>query len=491
MQTHFRSIGPRLFCRFIHMGRFALQFSPRAGLPGDVWDERQRWLRVILWAHAVAFAAFATVDAQPVESVAPYLLAIVVCALVSHLRALPRRLRSAAVAAGLLSFSVGLVALWDGSTAAWSHPFLVLALLMLYEDPLLLLLAVGVVLGTSILGGPEYRPSAGQVVLVVLIAAAGIVTGPLNGSLRDEAREATQRFRSSFDSAPIGMAIVSLKGRLVDVNGALCEIVGHRRDVILGMTLQQLTLEADRDADAHLVRQVVEGNRRTSQRQMRFLHAEGHLVWVSVSLSFVAGTSGAPDYLIAQIEDVTERKQTLDQLQHLADHDPLTGLLNRRRLEAELAHQVALSQRYGHRACLVLLDLDDFKSTNDSLGHGVGDELLKNIAEILHSRVRNSDLVARLGGDEFALLLPQATREQARRVAEGIAKAIRERIHITAGHELGTTASIGVATIEAGDLPDCVLLRADQALYEVKARGRDGVAVAAPPLPSERGARGT
>jgi diguanylate cyclase (GGDEF)-like protein/PAS domain S-box-containing protein len=343
------------------------------------------------------------------------------------------------------------------------------------------------VLGAGVLGGPDGRPSASHVVLVALVAAAGIVTGWLNGSLRSEAREATQRFRSSFDSAPIGMAIVSLKGRLIDVNGALCEIVGHRRDVVLGMTLQQLTHADDRDADAQIVRQVVEGNRRTSQRQKRFVHAEGHLVWVNVSLSFVRGTSGSPDHFIAQIEDVTERKQTLDQLQHLADHDPLTRLLNRRRLEAELAHQVALSQRYGHRACLVLLDLDDFKSTNDSLGHGVGDELLKNIADVLRSRVRNSDLVARLGGDEFALLLPQATREQARRVAEGIAKAIRERTHIIAGHELRITASFGVATIEAGDVPDRVLLRADRALYEVKARGRDGVAVAAPPLPPARG----
>ncbi|HVF78387.1 MAG TPA: diguanylate cyclase [Solirubrobacteraceae bacterium] len=451
-----------------------------------MWDERQRWLRMILWAHAIALTVFAALDAQQVAGVAPYLLVIVACAVAAHVDVFPRRLRSAAVAGGLLSFSVGLVALWDGSTAAWSHPFLVLALLMLYEDPLLLLLAAAVVLGTSVLGGPESRPSAGQVLLIVLVAAAGIVTGWLNGSLRDEAREATQRFRSSFDSAPIGMAIVSLKGRLVDVNGAFCEIVGYRRAVMLGMTLQELTLEEDRDADAQLVRQVVDGNRRTSQRQKRFLHAEGHVVWVNVSLSVVRGTSGAPDYLIAQIEDVTERKQTLDQLQHLADHDPLTGLLNRRRLEGELAHQVALSQRYGHRACLVMLDLDDFKSTNDSLGHGVGDELLKNIAEILRARVRNSDLVARLGGDEFALLLPQATREQARRVAEGIAKAIRERIHITEGHELRITASLGVATIEAGDVPDAVLLRADQALYEVKAQGRDGVSVAPPPLPAER-----
>ena len=88
-----------------------------------------------------------------------------------------------------------------------------------------------------------------------------------------------------------------------------------------------------------------------------------------------------------------------------------------------------------------------------------------------------------------AILLPQANLEQARHVAEGVAKAIRERIHITAGHELRTTASFGVSTIEPGDVPDRVLLRADQALYQVKERGRDGVAVAPPPLPPTRGSQ--
>lgn len=448
-----------------------------------MWVERQRWLRAILWLHAGALAGVDVVQRDPLGETAPCVLAIAAFAGLSHVRRLSRRLQSAAVAAGLLSASVGLVVLWDGATAAWSHPFLVLALLMLYEDTSLLLLVVAVVLGTHIVSDSPGEPSAGHVVLVALVGAAGIVAGWLNAGLRDKAHEATQRFRSSFDSAPIGMAIVTLDGCFIDVNGALCELVGHRRETVLGLSLRELTLEEDRDADAHLVRQVVTGDRRTSRRQQRFLHAEGHLVWVDISLSLVHGTTASPDYFIAQIEDVTERRRTLDQLQHLADHDPLTGLLNRRRLESELAHQVALSERYGHPACLVLLDIDDFKSTNDSLGHAVGDELLKNIAEVLRSRVRRSDLVARVGGDEFAILLPQASREQARRVAEGIATAIRERIHITSGHELHTTASFGVATIEAGDVPDRVLLRADQALYHVKERGRDGVAVAAPPLP--------
>lgn len=472
------------------MGRQGFRSYARAGLPADVWSERQHLLRVIVWAHAVALVLIGAARGEPAGAIAAYVMAIVVFAVAAHLTALPRRLQSAAIAAGLLSASVGLVGLWDGAAAAWAHPFLVLALLTVYEDAALLLLVVAVVLVTHAVTDPAGEPHAGHAVLVALAGVAGVFAGWLNGNLRDEAREATQRFRSSFDSAPIGMAIVSLKGRFIDVNGALCEIVGHRRETVLGLSLQELTHEEDRDADAHLLRQVVDGRRRTLQRQQRFVHADGHLVWVDVSLSFVPGTSGAPDYLIAQIEDVTERRRTLDQLQRLADHDPLTGLLNRRRLEAELEQQVARSERYGERACLVLLDLDGFKSVNDSFGHAVGDEILKNVADVLRSRVRRSDLVARLGGDEFAVLLPRATREQGRRVAEGIAKGIRDRIDIIGGQELRTTASFGVATIEKGDVPDRVLLRADQALYQVKQRGRDAVAVAAPPLPPARGVPG-
>ena len=129
-----------------------------------------------------------------------------------------------------------------------------------------------------------------------------------------------------------------------------------------------------------------------------------------------------------------------------------------------------------------MLDLDDFKSINDSLGHGAGDELLKGIGDVLRERVRRSDMVARVGGDEFAILLPQASREQAMRVAEAVGRAIRDRLCISAGHELHTTASIGVAAVDPDDTPDSVLLRADQAMYGAKEAGRDAVVLAGPPL---------
>lgn len=276
---------------------------------------------------------------------------------------------------------------------------------------------------------------------------------------------------------------MSPEGRFLDVNGALCEILGYSREMLLARTMQSLTLPEDRAAEGDLIVQMLRSQKRTSQRHKRFLHAEGHAVWISLNLSLVDRGEGVPEHFIVQLEDITDRKRSEDRLQHLADHDGLTGLLNRRRLEQEIAQQIRLAERYRQRrACVIMLDLDDFKSTNDSLGHGAGDELLKGIGDVLRERVRRSDMVARVGGDEFAILLPQASRQQAMGVAQAIAQAIRDRVYISAGHELQTTASIGVAAVDSDDTPERVLLRADRAMYEAKDAGRDSVTLAGPPL---------
>jgi diguanylate cyclase (GGDEF)-like protein/PAS domain S-box-containing protein len=452
-----------------------------------VWRQRHRWLVGVLWAHVAALAVFGAARGTALASLALLLLPIVVAAFAGRLRPLSPRVQELLVALGLLSAAAVLVRLWGGQSEAQAGWFVVLAALMLYEDWSLLALAIVFVLSHAIVRGGAWEPTGVPALFVAIVGAGGIVAARCNAALRKEAREATQRFHSSFDSAPIGMAIVCLRGRFVDVNAALCEIVGHSRETLLASSLQELTLPADLDIDAHLFRQMLAGGRRTSQCRKRFVHAGGHVIWVDVSLSFVHGGPGTPDHFIAQLEDVTERQRSIDQLQHLADHDALTGLLNRRRLEHEIEQQVALVERYDSHACLVLLDLDDFKSTNDSLGHAVGDELLQNVAEVLRGRVRRSDLVARLGGDEFAILLPQADVEHGRKVAEAVARAIRERVSITAGREVRMTASFGVSSIEPDDTPSRVLLRADRAMYAVKQHGRDGVEVSPPrPAPEPR-----
>jgi diguanylate cyclase (GGDEF)-like protein/PAS domain S-box-containing protein len=460
-----------------------------SSLPDDVWHERHRWLLGILWVHVAIAGVYAAVEGHLSGSAGPFVVPALLCAALASLpprarRHLPARIRSTGVAIGLLSASVAMSEMWAGSAEAAFHTSLLIVLLMLYEDRNVLVLAVAFVAAQFAVRGVPLHTAAIHTLLAAGVAFTAIVVVRLNANLRSDAQRATQRFRSSFDDAPIGMAVVSPEGRLIDVNPALCNIVGYSQPSLLARNIQDITLPEDLAEDGDLVRMMLRSKRRTSHQHLRFLHADGSAVWVSLRLSLVTRGDGEPDHLIVQVEDIADRKRGEERLQHLADHDPLTGLMNRRRIEGEIAQQIRLAERYRRRSCLIMLDLDKFKPINDTVGHAAGDELLKGIGDVLRERVRRSDMVARLGGDEFAILLPQASREQAMLVAQGIGQAIRERVCITAGSELHTTASMGVAAIETDDSPGRVLLRADQAMYAAKTAGRDRIVVAGPPFVS-------
>jgi diguanylate cyclase (GGDEF)-like protein len=177
---------------------------------------------------------------------------------------------------------------------------------------------------------------------------------------------------------------------------------------------------------------------------------------------------------------VTERRRVEAQLKHQADHDPLTGLLNRRRFEQELERWVAHRTRYGGRGAVLVMDVDNLKSVNDQLGHAAGDELLTRVAEALKEQLRETDVVARLGGDEFTVLLPLAGEDRALAVAGALLERVREGAAVS-GDEGATqaTLSIGVSSFGEGlDLDaERVLASADMALYRAKAGGRDQVRV--------------
>lgn len=464
---------------------------PPSSLPREVWQERHRWLLGILWVHVAVLGVYAALEGHLAGSAGPFAVPAFAAAVFGSLpvgtrRLVPTRLRSLWVAVGLLSASVALGQVWAGPAEAAFHSSLVIVLLMLYEDRGVLILGVLFIAVQFAIRGAPLDTAAIHTAFAAAVAFTAIVVVRLNANLRSDAQQATQRFRSAFDEAPIGMAVVSPKGRFIDVNQALCDIAGYSRESLLARSIQNITLPEDLEENGDLVRQTLRSKRRTTHRHMRFLHADGSAVWISLSLSLVSRDGGVPEHFIVQVEDITDRKRGEERLQHLADHDPLTGLMNRRRLEEEISQQIRVTERYRRQACLIMLDLDQFKPINDSVGHAAGDELLKGIGEVLRERVRRSDMVARLGGDEFAILLPQASRHQAARVAEAIGQAIRDRVSIIEGLELFTTASMGVAAIEADDSPGRVLLRADQAMYAAKDAGRDGIVVAGPPFPAEQ-----
>ena len=175
--------------------------------------------------------------------------------------------------------------------------------------------------------------------------------------------------------------------------------------------------------------------------------------------------------------DVTDRRRADAQLQHLADHDSLTDLVNRRRFEEALTVELERSARYGSGGALLLLDLDDFKRVNDTHGHLRGDEVLRATARLLGSRLRSTDLLGRLGGDEFAVLLPEADTVRATKLAEELLEVIREHEFDTREGPLRMTTSIGVVAL--ADLPEGdmePMAAADTAMYTAKREGRDRLA---------------
>jgi diguanylate cyclase (GGDEF)-like protein len=184
--------------------------------------------------------------------------------------------------------------------------------------------------------------------------------------------------------------------------------------------------------------------------------------------------------LLAALVVAWSRNERMQELKRQAGQDPLTGLKNRRRFEEDLRTELARSRREQTVGAVLMLDLDNFKQVNDTLGHPAGDRTIAEIARLLGDRMRATDAVARLGGDEFAVVLPRCDLDEAEEIAEAIAEAIR--LHTPSGEAAPPiTVSIGIATFgpRAGDY-DAVLSAADNAMYEAKRGGRDSVRVARP-----------
>jgi diguanylate cyclase (GGDEF)-like protein/PAS domain S-box-containing protein len=295
-------------------------------------------------------------------------------------------------------------------------------------------------------------------------------------------REAEERFRLAFEHAPIGIALVSPEGSFMRVNHALCELIGYSADELVTKTFQEITHPEDLDIDLENVRQVLARELRAYEMEKRYIHRDGHIVWVLLSVSLVRDPEGEPLYFISQIQDISERKQLEERLVFLADHDEMTGLMNRRRFREEVERGVSYAERYGHSGAMLLLDLDNCKDINDSLGHHVGDRLLVAVAERLGARLRRTDILGRIGGDEFAALLPQAEQAQALRVADEVLEAVTTAAYALDGHVVTARASLGVALFrpDLGIAADDLQIRADVAMYAAKRNGGNRVSTLDP-----------
>ena len=328
---------------------------------------------------------------------------------------------------------------------------------------------------------------------MIQVHGAPVVDGAprLAGTARDvtTAREseralrmAEERFHSAFADAPIGMALTNMDGTFREVNRALADLTGYSPDELVGSHFSTITHPEDVPADAERIQAVIDGRADTFQNEKRYLHASGEVVWVSVHGAAIRDADGRPVHLLKQVVDISERRSYEAKLQHMADHDPLTGLLNRRSFERELEKHMTRVGRYGAEGAAIVLDVDHFKYVNDTHGHNVGDELIVRVAQMLRERLRDTDVLARLGGDEFAVLLPREKCESATAVAEDLLEQVRTVMSPggSGKRPRRLTASVGVAafTGEDGLTGEDVLVNADLAMYDAKEAGRDQVSVA-------------
>lgn len=314
--------------------------------------------------------------------------------------------------------------------------------------------------------------------LALLIGSAMADRESLVDSLAEseaQARHNAAEAEQLFADAPHGVAVLSERGEVLRANPALSRLLGFEGDSLTGRTLAELPPPQS----SQLTQQMQETLRGESQQatgDWDYIAPDGDELHLSFSSRVLGrgGTTSEDGRVLVNVVDLSERRRYERQLAHMAEHDALTGLANRRQFDRVLAEHEQRCRRDGPRGALLLLDLDHFKEVNDTLGHDAGDQLITTTASVLRRAFRATDVVARLGGDEFAVLLPEATQEQAEHVAAAVIEGVQEHAATLDGVRRRITASVGVATFAAAArLGTDPLSLADLLMYDAKDSGRN------------------
>lgn len=281
-------------------------------------------------------------------------------------------------------------------------------------------------------------------------------------------------FDTVFDNTNVGIAMLDLTGHMTKVNQELCQLLGYDQSELHTLNIYALFHANDITDLQQCLQDLIDGKMIVYQNEHQCYKKSKKSFWVMMILSLVKDHHDKPARFIAQIQDISLQKKAEERLQHMAYHDPLTGLANRNKLEQFLNHLIAVSRRQQTGFGVMFLDLDRFKNINDTIGHEAGDMLLQIIAERIRSTVRNTDMVARLGGDEFVLLITDVKRTEslaiiAQKILENVLRAITVQ-----GQELYITTSIGISLYPFdGQNMQSLMKHADLALYRAKEHGRN------------------
>jgi diguanylate cyclase (GGDEF)-like protein/PAS domain S-box-containing protein len=292
-------------------------------------------------------------------------------------------------------------------------------------------------------------------------------------------RQSEEKIRATFEHVPLGISECGLDGRFMDANPKLLEILGYSKDELQQLTIHDVTHPADAEATHSNLEKLAAGEADFYSMEKRYIRKDRSIVWVNVTASLISFV-GKPKYLVTTIEDITERKKTEAELKRVmeasnyqATHDMLTGLANRSAFNERLQDALAYAKRDEHLVALHLIDLDGFKAINDTLGHHIGDLLLKEVAKRIKAEIRATDMAARMGGDEFVVIQTHLSDPMAAGVLAGKLVAEIGRTYFLENQEVRSGTSIGVA-IYPNDTEGLreLIKHADLALYEAKRRGR-------------------
>ncbi len=316
-----------------------------------------------------------------------------------------------------------------------------------------------------------HDPDVGGIVIV-----ARDVTGQQRAE--DERAEAEDRYRATFEHSPLGIAMIGLDGLVIEVNNALCQMIGREQGAMIGTHFDGIVYQSDQKliAESQALHQTGELTRVSGT--IRLVHADGNAVWALTDTSVVKHPDGSPAYYVVLVADITDQKRLEVRLEHQAYHDSLTGLPNRARL-GEILESAWRDRSDDSHLAVLFIDLDNFKAVNDERDHDAGDELLTIVARRLRAAIRGGDGVCRYGGDEFVVVCPDVqSAEMAMHLADRIRTSLSRPYLLTSG-EVTIGASVGVAIASTQETPEELLRTADRAAGQAKGQGRGRVVAAA------------
>jgi diguanylate cyclase (GGDEF)-like protein/PAS domain S-box-containing protein len=283
---------------------------------------------------------------------------------------------------------------------------------------------------------------------------------------------------SAFHHAPMGVVVARRDGLIVACNPAAGQLLDRDPADLLGAALFDAVHHDDIEDVRRRCARLPSGGTGALRHECRFRVGTGRIIWVSMSLSLIPGSTDRPEHLVVHLEDVTERKQREAELSHQALHDPLTGLANRALLVERIRDTASGRGRHARPAHLFYLDLNGFKDVNDRFGHAAGDAVLTQLAGRIVALLRAGDTAARLGGDEFAVLCEDAEPHHAASIARRLSAAAAEPFSIN-DTLITLSAAVGGSPAHVAD-PAEVLREADRRMYEAKRRST-GPGVPEPP----------